>query len=108
MILIELLEVVIRTKDSLMIKLYRKNSVYPLSGIGAWQLRKWVCAMVPRDRVIGNDAKISSFERQFSCCREYEGRVNCRPSKTKHVLLVLIFYKFYKLIILIMYICPLI
>jgi len=28
---------------------YHKNSVDPLSGIGAWRLRKWVCVMVPRD-----------------------------------------------------------
>jgi len=61
---------------------YHKNSVYPLSGIGAWQLCKWVCAMMPRDQVIINDAKISSFKPQFSCGRGYEGRVNCRPSKS--------------------------
>ena len=41
---------------------YRKNPLYPLSRIGAWQLHKGMCAMVPRERVTGRDAEISPIQ----------------------------------------------
>ena len=44
---------------------YRKNSVYPLSGIGAWRLQKGLYAIVPRDRVIVHDWEMRNSHRLY-------------------------------------------
>jgi len=42
---------------------YRIYSLNQPSGIGAWQWRKRVCVIMPRDRVTIHDTEISPFER---------------------------------------------